>query len=127
VELRQDQRYRLSTPVIFSVHCADLRSDFRDGRTRDISRSGVFVLTSEELPESTLVYLEIMLPSSYPESSGARLRSRGHVVRSEHDGFAVSADVPFRISADHTDESNGTIKRSVREYSTSTLSIFERK
>ena len=69
----------------------------RRGVTRDISPSGVFVLTHNRLPLGTTVKLEVVLPSSRKEASGASLRTRGHVVRSEQLGFAAVAEMGFRM------------------------------
>ena len=41
--------------------------------------------------------LEITLPSMRGEHSGACLRTLGHVVRSEGNGFAAVADLGFRM------------------------------
>jgi hypothetical protein len=68
-----------------------------EGYTRDISPAGVFVLTSDRLPSSTAVKLEVTLPSLHEKRSGASLRTQGRVVRSEQIGFAVAADMGFRM------------------------------
>jgi len=68
-----------------------------EGYTRDISPSGVFVLTDNRLPLGTTVKLEVFLPSTRKEASGALMRTRGHVVRSEQLGFAAVAEMGFRM------------------------------
>jgi hypothetical protein len=67
------------------------------GYTRDISPAGVFVYTSDQLPLGSLVKLEVSLPSLRGQSSGAFLRTIGHVVRTESAGFAAVADMGFRM------------------------------
>ena len=55
------------------------------------------MLTGERLPLGTTVNLEVALPSPRKESSGAFLRTRGHIVRSEQLGFAAVAEMGFRM------------------------------
>ena len=68
-----------------------------EGYTRDISSSGVFVLTSDRLLSGTAVKLEVSLPAPRETSSSATLMSQGRVVRSEETGFAAAADTGFRM------------------------------
>ncbi len=101
MELRQDHRYRLTAQVSFTWEYA--HGDIREGKglTRDISKSGIFVLTPAAPPLDTAVLLEVILP--LPETPGTKLRSHGHVIRIEPEGFAVDADVAFRMQAEkHT-------------------------
>lgn len=76
-----------------------------EGYTRDISPSGVYVLTSERLPSGALVKLEVVLPSLRGQRSGACLRTRGRVVRPEEVGFAAAADMGFRMQLPETGSS----------------------
>ena len=96
VDLRQSKRYRLRAAVKFSWH-AKGSTKLGGGYTRDISPSGVFVVTSERLPGGAEVQLEVALPSLRGERSGACLRTHGHVVRSEQPGFAAAAEMGFRM------------------------------
>lgn len=82
---------------MFSWEQADGSTIRGEGHTRDISPSGVFVLTSDRLPSGTAVKLEVVLPSLREKRSGASLRTQGHVVRSEEIGFAAVADMGFRM------------------------------
>jgi hypothetical protein len=68
-----------------------------EGYTRDISPTGVYVLTSDRLPEGAVVKMEVALPSLRGQHSGVCLQTRGHVVRSEEVGFAAAADMGFRM------------------------------
>lgn len=97
MDLRQSKRYRLRAPVVFSWELPSGISTAAEGHSRDISPSGVFVLTSNQLPVGAIVNLEISLPSLREESSGAFLRTVGHVVRTEVAGFAAVADMGFRM------------------------------
>ena len=97
MELRQNKRYRLRASVAFSWANTDGKTMRGEGYTRDISPAGVYVLTSDRLPLSTAVKLEVTLPSLNEKRNGASLRTQGRVVRSEEMGFAVAADIGFRM------------------------------
>ena len=97
MEQRQSKRYRLKTSVKFSWESAQDGTRQGEGRTRDISSSGVFVVTSDRLPLGTTVKLDVALPALRKETSGASLRTSGHVVRSEQLGFAAVAEAGFRM------------------------------
>jgi hypothetical protein len=97
VDQRQNKRYRLKASVKFSWEDLQGSTIRGEGYTRDISPSGVFVLTSDRLPSGTAVKLEVALPSLRQEPSGAFLRTHAHVVRSEELGFAAVADMGFRM------------------------------
>ncbi len=99
-----------------------------EGYTRDISSSGVFVLTKERLLSGTGVKLEVRLPSRRGTRSGASLRTQGRVVRSEETGFAAVADMGFRMrfpetsspeKAFGTDSSNGGSQHEASDEETS--------
>lgn len=97
MDLRKSKRYRLRAFVDFSAEQSDGIVIRSEGYTRDISPSGVFVFTSVPLPWRANVNLEITLPSLRGEEAGACLRTVGHVVRTEEIGFAVVADLGFRM------------------------------
>ena len=67
------------------------------GQTRDISAAGVFVVSPELLPSGVSVNLVVNLPSLQDQTSGAQLKTQGHVVRVDLKGFAVIADMGFRM------------------------------
>ena len=56
--------------------------------------------------------LEVALPSPRKETSGAFLRTRGHVVRSEQLGFAAVAEMGFRMQFPDTHSSRNTSENS---------------
>ena len=97
MDQRQSKRYQLKTAVKFSWESPQDGICRGEGVTRDISPSGVFVLTHNRLPLGTTVKLEVVLPSSRKEASGASLRTRGRVVRSEQLGFAALGEMGFRM------------------------------
>jgi PilZ domain-containing protein len=92
VELRRNKRYRLKSPTIFSEKRADRHTIHCEGFTRDISAGGVFISTAELLPVGSIVQMEIRVS---PER--VKLRTQGRVVRTEAQGFAVVADMGFRM------------------------------
>ena len=73
-----------------------------EGYTRDISPSGLYVLTSDQLPSDAVVKLEVVLPSLRGRHSGPCLQTQGHVVRSEEVGFAAAANMGFRMQLSET-------------------------
>lgn len=108
-DLRQSKRYPLKASVKFSWKRADGDTIRGEGFTRDIGPFGVFVLTVNHVPSGTVLQLEVSLPSLRAQlRSGACLRTLGHVVRSEEQGFAVAADLGFRMQfpKDETVESS---------------------
>jgi hypothetical protein len=108
VDERQNKRYRLRTAVKFFWENSQGSMSQGEGYTRDISPSGVFVLTGDRLPLGATVKLEVALPSPRKEPSGALLRTRGHVVRSEQLGFAAVAEMGFRMQFPDTRSSRST-------------------
>ena len=97
MDQRQSKRYQLKTAVKFSWESKQGGTSLGEGFTRDISPSGVFVLSDNRLPLGTTVKLEVALPSPRKGASGASLRTRGHIVRSEQLGFAAVAEMGFRM------------------------------
>lgn len=97
MELRKTKRYRLRASASFSWKGPSGDTIRGLGYTRDISPSGVFVLTNDQLPSGTAVTLEVNLPSLRGQTPGAFLRTVGHVVRRERTGFAAVADMGFRM------------------------------
>jgi PilZ domain len=97
LDLRQSKRYRLNASVTFSWQRPDGSTVRGEGYTRDISPCGVFVLTGDRLPSGAALDLEVALPSLRGQRTGARLRTHGHVVRSEEVGFAAAAEMGFRM------------------------------
>jgi PilZ domain-containing protein len=97
VELRQHRRYRLVATVNFEWETGEGIVLKSAGQTRDISAAGVFIVTSELLPTGTSVNLVVNLPSLQDDSSGAQLKTHGRVLRTDGKGFAVIADMGFRM------------------------------
>jgi hypothetical protein len=111
MDLRQSKRYRLRASVTFSWEHPDGSTMLGEGYTRDISPSGVFVLTGDRLPSGAAVKLEVALPSLRGQHTGASLRTHGHVVRSEEVGFAAVADMGFRMQLLKTSSSEQSFSK----------------
>ncbi len=90
---RQHNRYRLAAHVSFSWETEDHRVQYGSGQTRDCSLSGAFVVSANKLSIGSVLQMEFSLPRLLAAGSGARLRTRGRVVRVEPDGFAVLAEL----------------------------------
>ena len=93
VNQRQHNRYRLAASVTFSWETEDHRVHHGQGQTRDCSVSGAFVLSPERLTIGSVLQMEFSLPRLLAAGPGARLKTRGCVVRVEPDGFAVLAEM----------------------------------
>jgi hypothetical protein len=106
VDLRQNRRYRLVATVNFEWESADGLSHQAAGRTRDISSAGVFIISQELLPIGVAVDLVVNLPSLQDDGSGAQMKTQGHVVRTDPSGFAVIADIGFRMKVSESQAIN---------------------
>ena len=93
MEKRHPNRYRLAATVSFSWETADHRVHQGHGHTRDCSISGAFIVTQNKLPIGSILQIDLSLPRLLAAGHGARLKTRGRVVRIESDGFAVAADM----------------------------------
>ena len=93
VNQRQHNRYRVAASVTFSWETEDHRVHYGKGQTRDCSISGAFVLSPEKLTIGSILQMEFSLPRLLAAGPGARLKTRGCVVRVEPEGFAVLAEM----------------------------------
>jgi len=95
VEKRKSRRFNLHAPTIFRWKNQRGLQKQHSGYTRDISTSGMFVISSARLPVGTIVNLQAYLP---PLETGTLQRLRfnaiGKIVRvaqtKEGRGFAAS-------------------------------------
>ena len=104
---RQHRRYQLSAPVSFSWESREGAVGTGEGRTRDISVAGVFVLTAGLVPEGSLVRMDVNLPPVNARGQRVHLRSQGRVLRAEDRGFAAMASLGFRMDF-HGVENSGS-------------------
>jgi len=93
VEQRQHNRYPLTAAVTFSWETASHSPQSSNGITRDCGLSGAFVVSPNRLPVGSILQMDFSLPPLLAAGRGARLRTRGRVVRNELEGFAVVADM----------------------------------
>jgi PilZ domain len=95
VEKRKSLRFSLHAPTIFRWTNQRGKQKQSAGYTRDISTSGIFVISSARLLVGTAVSLEVYLPALEKDSSQRlRLEARGKIIRlaetSEGRGFAAA-------------------------------------
>ena len=93
VKQRQHNRYRLAAAVTFSWETEDQRIHHGNGQTRDCSVSGAFIVSPNTLFIGSILQMEFSLPRLLAAGPGARLTTRGRVVRVEPEGFAVLAEI----------------------------------
>ena len=96
VEQRTVVRFPLHLPVIFRWNDPRKMKEERLGRTRDLSRSGLFVQCQDPPSVGTAVDLEVRLPPmGGDKTQRLRLEGRGKVVRvsgpKEPRGFAATS------------------------------------
>jgi hypothetical protein len=75
-------RYRLNLPIRYRTADAP---DWRDGRTENISRSGILIRTGTPLPPWTPIEMLLALPAEVG-GRGQPVICRGRVVRAEPAG-----------------------------------------
>ena len=93
VNQRQHNRYQVAASVTFSWETEDLRVHHGNGQTRDCSISGAFIISPNKLTIGSKLKMEFSLPRLLAAGPGARLKTRGSVVRVEPEGFAVLAEM----------------------------------
>jgi hypothetical protein len=90
---RQHNRYRLAATVSFSWKAENHRVNHGSGQTRDCSISGAFIFSPDKLPIGSILQMEFSLPRLLAAGPGARLKTRGRVIRVEPEGFAVLVEM----------------------------------
>jgi hypothetical protein len=89
-EQRKAGRYDLSLPVIIRVR-AEKKSASRQGKTRDVSTSGVYFTIDQDLNAGTELDITLTLPSEVTRGSEVFIRARGMAVRVEKKPEDVSS------------------------------------
>jgi hypothetical protein len=79
--------------VTFSWETEDNPVHYGHGQTRDCSISGAFIVSPNRLTIGSKLQMEFSLPRLLAAGPGARLKTRGFVVRVEPEGFAVLAEM----------------------------------
>lgn len=99
MEMRNDIRYRLDAPAVFSWEGAHHRRFRGEGITRDISVQGAFILSATLPPPNCPIQVDLLLPSLTGMNATVRISGKARVVRVEHPaghswihGFAVVTD-----------------------------------
>ena len=82
-ERRQYARARLALPMVLQRVAGQRGSSHRTLHTRDISSSGVFFLSPQEIEPGTPIELEVLLVSRPSGRGAVRMRAEAHVVRAE--------------------------------------------
>jgi len=100
-ERRKQRRFPLAVPANLTASDAK-KSVVLELRTRDVSSAGAFLESGESVCEGTRVEIVLFLTVKsllkvIRADTGAKVRVRGHVIRSTGDGFAVEFSKGFRI------------------------------
>jgi hypothetical protein len=82
-ERRQYARARLALPIVLQRVAGQRGSSRRTLRTRDISSSGVFFLSPQEIDPGTPIELEVLLVDRPMGRGAVRMCADAHVVRAE--------------------------------------------
>ena len=80
IELRKNNRYRLSAPVFFYWSTPNGPPQSGDGMTRDVDTTGAYINSSELPPVGALVQMDIMLPNLTGCGPGVHLTGEGVVL-----------------------------------------------
>jgi len=98
MERRQDVRYRLTVPVVFSWESSKGKRLQGEGTTRDLSVAGAFVYTSTCPAPDTNVFMDVLLPPLQQTAPAVTMQMEARVLRVEHpaegtgrSGFAVAS------------------------------------
>ncbi len=99
MEMRNEIRYRLDAPAVFSWEGAYHRRFQGEGITRDVSVQGAFILTATMPPPDCPIQLDLHLPSLTGLKATMRITGKARVIRVERSssdtwihGFAVVTD-----------------------------------
>ena len=99
MERRKVVRFLLRCPAVFEWIDEEGQAQVGAGFTRDLSATGVFLLSAASPPEGTRMRIEVLLPVERPAEEGLKLSSDATVIRVEHahesTGFAASSQFAF--------------------------------
>jgi PilZ domain len=100
IEKRKVERFDLQLEAFVSSPGEASRSDGGSLVTRDISMSGVFLMTNEPLPVGSKVSVDMILTlggKKIQDSQKAWIKASGKVLRTDKEGMAVGFDDKSRI------------------------------
>ncbi len=96
VERRKAARFLLRVPVIFKWNDERGQSHEGTGFSRDVSTSGIFVMTDIRTPFGVAIELDVLLPPLQDSGTSLRLSAAGIVLRVTDAegprGFASTSD-----------------------------------
>jgi hypothetical protein len=99
MEMRNQIRYRLDAPAVFSWEGVHRKRFQGEGITRDISVQGAYILTATMPPPDCPILVDLHLPSLTGLKATMRITGKARVIRVEHSasdswihGFAVLTD-----------------------------------
>jgi hypothetical protein len=95
---RRAHRYQVATPVSYWWLAPKGPVHSGNGKTRNISQSGVLVATSECPPSGAAIQMTIRLPRLSGSGHGMKLYGEGTVVRIEDTGFGFDSE-PTKVFA----------------------------
>jgi hypothetical protein len=101
-ERRKIERFRLRLPA--KLMLINKNQEVLELKTRDISSDGAFLITDTSLHEGTPISLELLLPLKqfrklFNEKRNVSLNIKGHVIRNEALGLAVSFEKKYEIAS----------------------------
>jgi hypothetical protein len=103
-ERRKIQRFHLEIPARIKRVGEGQTGEVSDFKTRDISSSGAFLFTDEQVAEGAHLTLELVLPvEKFKQLLGphskVRINVSGRVIRKDQEGIAVLFNKKYEIRA----------------------------
>ncbi|MGD8667224.1 MAG: PilZ domain-containing protein [Desulfobacterales bacterium] len=100
IEKRKVERFDLELEAFVSLPGETDRTERGNLVTRDVSMSGVFLVTDAPLPVGSKVNVDMILTLGGRKKQNAQqawIKASGKVLRTDHQGMAVSFDDQSRI------------------------------
>ena len=100
IEKRKVERFDLELEAFVSIPGEADRTDRRNLVTRDVSMSGVYLVTDAPLPVGSKVNVDMILTLGGRKKQNAQqawIKASGKVLRTDNQGMAVSFDDQSRI------------------------------
>ncbi len=100
IEKRKVQRFDLELEAFVSMPAETGQTDLGNMVTRDVSMSGVYLLTDAPLPIGSKVNVDMILTLGGRKKQNAQqawIKASGKVLRTDNQGMAVSFDDQSRI------------------------------
>ena len=100
IEKRKVERFDLQLEAFVSLPGESANTDMGNLVTRDISMSGVFLITDRPLPVGAKVNVDMILTlggKKKQDSQQAWIKASGKILRTDNQGMAVGFDDKSRI------------------------------